>query len=226
MGGIELKRSLLGKNSSLEVHHIFPKDLLYKHDYDKMQVNTLANYTFLTKESNLMITNKDPHVYLKEINSSIPGVLQSHWTPTNEELWTIDNYLEFVKERRRLLAKAANDFLNELYNDEKEVEVFENISSVELDLSEEDLIIDLSIWMEQNGLNTGVFNYEVVDDQSNTLAVFDIAWPDGVQEGLSKPVAVLIDEPDHVHAVANANGYVYYTNVDDFKSYVIEKFIS
>ena len=51
--GNELSMHLLGKLSRLEVHHVFPKDLLYKHGYSRPEVNALANFTFLTQETNL-----------------------------------------------------------------------------------------------------------------------------------------------------------------------------
>ena len=40
--GIELSQSLLGKNSSLQVHHIFPKHMLYSAGKTKSMVNALA----------------------------------------------------------------------------------------------------------------------------------------------------------------------------------------
>jgi hypothetical protein len=52
--GLPLKANLLGKMNKLEVHHIFPKAQLYKRKYDKSAVNALANFCFLTKDSNLM----------------------------------------------------------------------------------------------------------------------------------------------------------------------------
>ena len=42
--GLPLKQDLLGKMSSLEVHHIFPKAQLYKFNYQRADVNALANY--------------------------------------------------------------------------------------------------------------------------------------------------------------------------------------
>lgn len=51
--GLPLKASLLGKMSSLEVHHIFPKAQLYKRKHKRAEVNALANFCFLTKDTNL-----------------------------------------------------------------------------------------------------------------------------------------------------------------------------
>lgn len=39
--GIELSKHLLGKHNYLEVHHIFPKSLLYKAGYPKSEVNAI-----------------------------------------------------------------------------------------------------------------------------------------------------------------------------------------
>jgi len=41
-----------------------------------------------------------------------------------------------------------------------------------------------------------------------------------LQPGLSKPVALLIDEPPETLEAANAAGYTYFTDPADFKVYV------
>jgi hypothetical protein len=55
-----LNAQLLGKNASLEVHHIFPKALLYRNDYHRSEVNALGNFCFLTKQTNLEISDTAP----------------------------------------------------------------------------------------------------------------------------------------------------------------------
>ena len=50
-GGLPLKASLLGKMNKLEVHHIFPKAQLA--ELQATEVNALANFCFLTKETNV-----------------------------------------------------------------------------------------------------------------------------------------------------------------------------
>ena len=42
--GIALKSNLLGKMNALEVHHIFPKAMLYKSGFHRSQVNAVANF--------------------------------------------------------------------------------------------------------------------------------------------------------------------------------------
>jgi hypothetical protein len=77
------------------------------------------------------------------------------------------------------------------------------------------------------GLPEGEIVYELVDHESGTLlAVFDLAWPDGLQEGLSQPVALLLDEGDDTIMAANRAGYRYFTSVDDFKAYVRQEILA
>ena len=105
--GVELSNSLLGKMSSLEVHHIFPKKVLYDAGYTKVQVNALANYTFLTKDTNLAIGAQPPEKYFSEYIEKNPEVIETHWIPMDPELRTIDRYLDFLEQRRILLAESA-----------------------------------------------------------------------------------------------------------------------
>ena len=55
--GLPLKRGLLGKMNQLEVHHIFPKSRLYQEGNHRPEVNVLANFCFLTKDTNLQISD-------------------------------------------------------------------------------------------------------------------------------------------------------------------------
>ena len=84
--------------------------------------------------------------------------------------------------------------------------------------------MNLSIWMEDQGLNPGEMYFDLADDAGAQLATIDIAWPDGIQSGLSEPVALLLGEPIEIHQIVNSAGYRYFTDVDTFKKYV-ESFI-
>ena len=57
-------------------------------------------------------------------------------------------------------------------------------------------------------------------DEGTHLATLDLAWPDGIQEGLSEPVALLLNEPKEVHEIVNNAGYRYFTDADTFLKYV------
>lgn len=228
--GVELKGHLLGNLSSLELHHIFPKARTYEAGYERSQVNALANFTFLTKETNLKVSAKDPAGYLAAYAEKDPNLLSSHWIPLQPELWRVDRYEDFLAARRELLAAAANDFLETLRRGEVPEEAVE-IRVVEREPAsvpggiggeeEEDLLIEVNQWVVAQGLPEGEFLFELADaDSGEAYGVLDLAWPDGMQEGLSVPVALLLNEPEETEAAANRAGYRYFTDVDSFRRYV------
>ena len=98
--GLPLKASLLGKMSRLEVHHIFPKAQLYKRKHKRPEVNALANFCFLTKDTNLNISDRLPEEYFPEIEEDHPGALASQWIPTDPALWKIENFRDFLEARK------------------------------------------------------------------------------------------------------------------------------
>jgi len=234
--GIELSNLLLGRLNSLQVHHIFPKALLYRAGYTRADVNAIANYTFLTQDCNLQISDRPPHEYLEEIAARHPGALESHWIPMDPALWRVERYHDFLTARRELLARAANEFLDGLLNGsavqrtvttpvlEREPIVVPGSVATE---EEERLLLECSQWVEEQGLPAGELMYELADPETgNVLAVLDLTWPAGLQEGLSQPVALLIDEPDEVGEVANRAGFRYFTSVTEFKQYVLREILA
>jgi hypothetical protein len=71
------------------------------------------------------------------------------------------------------------------------------------------------------GLPPGEIEYELCDENTGkVLAVLDLAWPDGLQPGLSHPVALLINAGKDIEKIVNQNGYLYFTAVDDLKKYI------
>lgn len=228
--GIELRNELLGSRSGLQLHHIFPKALLYKHGYQVSEVNQLANFAFLTQQTNLRISDRDPQEYLEEIARNYPGALESHWIPMDPALWKVENYPQFLEERRRLLADAANAFLNSLYQGEvPEQEIpqltveipRETVPGWIASEQEEGELLEVATWVVELGLPEGELLWELVDEDTNRpLAALDLAWPEGLQPGLSQPVALLIDESHETEEAANAAGFRYFTSIDAFKEYV------
>ncbi|MCC6484742.1 MAG: DUF262 domain-containing protein [Armatimonadetes bacterium] len=228
--GLELSENLLGKFSSLHVHHIFPKAQLYKRGYCRSDVNAVANFCFQTQDSNLGIGDRLPHEYFEEVERRNPGALASQWIPMDKELWRMDRYLDFLAARRELLATAANKFLESLLSGSMpEVSVgFEAVERTGKSVAgppvvedEERVIFDCVEWVANQGLPEGELLYELTDPQTGRqLAVLDLAWPDGLQKGLSKPVALLINEAPETEDAANKAGFHYFTNVEEFKNYV------
>lgn len=133
-------RDTLGGYYSIQSHHIFPKSLLYDNLYDsdnhleRKKVNEIANRAFITRDSNYSISNKIPKNYLGKIDEQI---LASHCVPTDPHLWLLDNYEDFLKSRRKLLANAFNEFINHYYlqyqggAEEEEIDYQETINNGE-----------------------------------------------------------------------------------------------
>jgi hypothetical protein len=230
--GLPLKHHLLGKMSSLEVHHIFPKKLLYKRKHRRPQVNAVANFCFQTKDTNLWIGARRPAEYFAEVEASQPGALASQWIPMDERLWLEENYLEFLEARRELLAAAANEFLEELGHGAEPVEaaaaapiVLESpvaavIGGVDSD-EEEESLQELNAWVVEQGLPEGEPSHEVADPETgDPIAILDLAWPEGLQEGLSEPVALLLNEGQELLHLAKDHGFRYFTSVEDFRAHV------
>lgn len=226
--GIELKNYLLGKNSSLEIHHIFPKALLYKNGRTKSVVNSLANYTFITRKTNEDISDEKPEKYIPIYMGKQPGAIESHWIPTNDkELFKVENYERFLDERRKLLAESANNFLNSLLDnkvDKVEITNYANRKGVSNDINEDEKILELSYWMEENGLSGGEINYELkVSDNENII--IDLAWPDGIQNNLSEPVAIMIEEESSNISKVNLQKYRVFEDIKSFKDYIRNNYL-
>jgi hypothetical protein len=237
--GVALSQHLLGKLASLQVHHIFPKALLYKHGYSRPEVNAIANFTFLTQETNLLVSDRDPAEYLAHFAAKYPGVIESHWIPMDRDLWKVGNYPAFLDARRELLARAANEFLEGLLGglvpyvpadetipalaSEVRLEYPGGIASEE----ELELITACSEWVQERGLPEGEFLYELADsDDGSVIAILDLAWPVGLQEGLSTPVALLIDEEPATVLAAQARGFRCFTDPPAFRAYVNDEVLA
>ena len=228
--GIELKKFLLGGGNQLELHHVFPKAQLHRFGgFRRDEINAVANFAFLTKDCNLQVSSSLPEVYLPRYENMHPGVLKSHWIPMDERLWKLENYREFLAARRELLAQAANDFLDQLMHGMMPASVAPpamhepnarprpaSISSDE----EEATLLRVMDWMKAKGLPSGELGFELPLAENGDAVVLDLAWPKGIQEELSRKVALLIDEAPETLATVNHAGYEYFTDVDELQHYV------
>lgn len=222
--GIELSAGLLGAQSALHLHHIFPKKRLYDAGHERGQVNAVANMCFLTATSNLEISAREPLTYLAEIDEERPGVLESQWITTDRELWDEARYLDFLADRRRRLAAASNEFLQSLVAGQrtftgeitenppvrKTVDVPETEQETDPDAEALDQIARIA---DENGLAEPQIGYEVTDaDSGEVLAIADLAWPEGAQENLSQPVALLLEPDEEMETRLGELGYRFFTS--------------
>jgi hypothetical protein len=229
--GIPLRKGLLGSNTSLELHHIFPKQKLRDFGYDQKLVNALSNFCFLTKGSNLTITNRHPAEYFEEVRSNYPEALQSQWVPMDESLWALERYPDFLKARRELLAEATNELLHELYVFEETDTGAELAPAREIPggigtEEDEQIIHEIRAWMEAQKLPMGEIECELVDTESGEpIAILDLAWPEGFQPGLDTPAALLLNEEQDLVLTATHAGYRVFEDADKLKRHIAESIL-
>lgn len=233
--GLPLKANMLGIMSRLELHHINPKSQLRKRKHPKPLVNALANFCFLTKDTNLVISNRLPEDYFPEIEEAHPGALASQWIPMDPHFWKIENYKDFLEARKQLLADEANKQLAALLHGDtrwleppstpavsprEAVVVLGGIS----DEAEEEQLNGINDWVVEQGLSEGQIAFDYADPMTGEqLAVFDLVWPSGVQEELTEPVAVLLNESGETISIANEAGYRCFTSCEAFRQYVTQE---
>jgi hypothetical protein len=209
--------------------HIFPKAQLYKRHYQRPEVNALANFCFLTKDTNLHITDRLPAEYFPEVEAAHKGALASQWIPDDPALWKIERFREFLEVRKVLLAAELNRRMEELLHGDVRwlagaaaatpvaAAIGGGVSSEE----EEAQLKALNDWVESQALPRGLVAYDFADAESGQQrAVFDLAWPSGLQEALSQPVAVLLNEDAATVTLASQAGFRCFTDDAAFRRYV------
>ena len=168
-------------------------------------------------------------MYFPEVESAHPGALASQWIPMDPALWQIENFRDFLDARKALLAAEVNPRMEELLHGDTRwlagatasasaaVAVVGGISGEE----EEAQLEALNDWMEEQGLPRGVIAYDFADPATGEQkTVFDLAWPSGIQEELSQPVVVLLNEGAETLAIASQAGFRCFTADTDFRQYV------
>lgn len=132
-------RAFLSKNIDVrtliegrgDVHHIFPKDYLQKNGKDNRSIyNQIANFAMLQTEVNIQIGKKAPNDYMKSIIDQCNGQenkygainslddlyknMEENCIPRSFIDMTIDNYEDFLKERRKLMAQKLKQYYESL----------------------------------------------------------------------------------------------------------------
>lgn len=114
-----LHTKLIGSSYRLHKHHIFPRDVLKKHGYykeieKKKMVNEIANRAFLTERANIQIRNSEPVEYLPEVMDRYSKALKKQLVTDKEDLWKIENFEDFLRDRRKKIADEINKFMKKL----------------------------------------------------------------------------------------------------------------
>ncbi|KIH77487.1 hypothetical protein SAMN05660860_01851 [Geoalkalibacter ferrihydriticus] len=114
--GIELRRNM-GAKYQLEKDHIFPYSELKKVGYGKENrvkyalAQEFTNRAILTQFANRAKSATSAQAYLGQVKSHFRVALELQSIPENEELWKIENYEQFLAERRKMLVERLNAFL-------------------------------------------------------------------------------------------------------------------
>lgn len=225
--GLDLSTSV--ERPLLQQHNIFPKDVLYQHRYERAEVNAIANYVFVTPAALSNVEKREPKDYFEELTYRFPGVLESHWLPTDRTLWRVERYRDFLAARQELLATAANAFLDGLRAGTLPEPAAIAVTSPRTEEREEEAVLlrMCNAWMQQQGLPEGEMLFEIVDPASNTPVILDLAWPNGIQQGYNEqPIALLLDEADEVIRAAQRANYQTFTSMPSFYGYVNQKILA
>lgn len=230
--GNRLRHHSLGDRTNLELHHIFPRAYLRRHGISASYTNNLGNIAFQTRETNRVLGDRAPADYMPEVAANWPGALESQWIPTDPELWELENYHRFLDARRRLLADAANEMLATLRagvippaeappNIEQQRQALDTVDLDDFDPDDDSTILESANHLALgHGLPAGEMAHDIIDRDSNELVTVDLAWPDGLQVGLSQPVALLTDEDEFVRQAASKAGFRVFTTLADFRQHL------
>lgn len=109
VSGFGIEGLTASRSNRLDFHHIFANSILKRTDF-KYKKEDIANKTFLTNKSNKKLSNSDP-TYLSEYPKEL---LKSHLIPIDANTWKIEKYEEFLEERKKIISRELNKFLNEL----------------------------------------------------------------------------------------------------------------
>ena len=224
--GLPLKDHLLGRLASLQVHHVFPKAVLYDAGYGRSQVNAVANFCFLTQDTNLAIGKRRPEEYFEEIEEKHPGALASQWIPLDRELWRVERYLDFLAARRALLADAANSFLGQLRagTSAPAAAALGRAIVVEAPPDQDARARDIAALiaeLTELGCAEPAVDCEIPDPaDGRVLSVAEACWPEGLQPGQGDPVVLELDPEESDIPRLKELGYEVFTTTDSLRGYV------
>jgi hypothetical protein len=223
--GLPLSHGMLGQLTNLQVHHIFPKALLYQHGYKRDEVNAIANFCLLTQESNLKIGKRPPVEYLAEVGAKHPGAIPSQWLPEDPSLWKVERYRDFLAARRELLAVAANDVLRDLRGGVP-MPVQPTVARVVVAMDDADdarvqEVREFVEFLVDAGFTPPVLDAEITDPEGGgeVLAIAEAYWPDGLQPGRGNPAVLELDKDSDL-ARLESLGYEVFTSVEAMRRVV------
>lgn len=116
--GMSLRKNM-GAKYQLERDHIFPFSKLKEAGYGDSSIKyalaqELTNRAILTQYANRTKSATHAEVYLASVKTKFPNALELQCIPEDPNLWKIDNYEQFLEERRKILSSHLNTFLQNI----------------------------------------------------------------------------------------------------------------
>lgn len=114
--GVKLRQTM-GRRYALESDHIFPFSKLKAAGYgveNRLKyalAQELTNRAILTQIANRTKSATTAKDYLSDVSQRNPDALAKQTIPSDPELWETENYEQFLKARRVMLANELNTFL-------------------------------------------------------------------------------------------------------------------
>jgi hypothetical protein len=219
--GLPPHSRLPGDSASVQIHHIFPKPGLYAAGYGRSQVNAIANFCFLSRETSLVIGKREPGEYFGAVEAAHPGALASQWIPQDPALWHVGRYPDFLAARRELLAAAANRLLDQLRAGRAADlgEPLERLTVVPEEIVDADSrrgqVMELVADLVELGCADPAVDCEVSDPATGeVLAIAEACWPEGLRPGQGDPVILGLDSAEADLTRLKELGYEVFTSAD------------
>jgi len=225
--GLPLDTQLPACPTTLRPHHVFPKAVLHAAGYAPVQVNAVANFCFLTRETSLVLAKHEPAEFCRAVEARHPGALASQWVPQDPALWRVDRYPDFLAARRELLATAANRFLDGLRSGRAagSWQSLERLTVVAAETADGDSRANqlMTLVAELVGLGCAdpAVDCEVADPATGeVLAIAEACWPEGLRPGQGNPVILVSDPAETDLARLRELGYEAFTSADALRGHV------
>jgi hypothetical protein len=113
-----------------DIHHLFPREYLKAKGLERSEYNQIANFVYAQQETNIKIGKKTPKEYMTEVYRQCNGVklkyggisdekvlienLKQNSIPSGFEEMELDDYENFLKKRRKLMAEKIERYYKSL----------------------------------------------------------------------------------------------------------------
>lgn len=104
----------LSKYNRKQYHHIFPNAFLKKQGFPHSNIFSLVNFCFLPADSNKKISKKSPSDYFFNVipQNEFNEILISNLIPLTKDIYTSDNYKDFLDKRAELILNEIDNLTN------------------------------------------------------------------------------------------------------------------